>query len=292
MDELIEVYRTPHERSCRVRALVLRSQGIAYSQDEREGFHVLLVAGRSAHAAAEELRRYEEENRGFRPRAVLPPPAPYPLMGALAFAVVLAGFGLAQLLAAWGIDWTAAGASQAGLTRLSEPWRALTALVLHADQPHLLNNIVFGAFFAFLLGHGHGGGLALLAMLVSGGLGNWTNAWLHEPAHVSLGASTAVFGAVGCLCGSEARRRHLLLETKSRVTAPIGVALVFLGYLGVSGEHTDILAHVTGLGWGLALGSVLPSLLARGAGRPAAQILWGLAAALCLGLAWLAALRS
>ncbi len=291
MDELVEIYRTPHERSCRDRALVLRSQGIPYLYEARDGFHVLLVELWIAARAADQLRRYEEENRGFRLQDVLPPPAPFAAGGTLAFALVLLVFGLLQSIDALGFDWTAAGAAEAGAARLREPWRAVTALTLHADLGHLLSNVIFGAFFGFLVAHVHGGGLGYLAVLVSGVLGNWTNAWLQGPAHSSIGASTAVLGAAGILCGSEARRRHLLRQPRARRVAPIGVALVFLLYLGV-GEKTDVLAHVTGCLWGLALGAALPSLLARGALKASVQLACGAAALLLLGLCWLTALAA
>jgi membrane associated rhomboid family serine protease len=124
---------------------------------------------------------------------------------------------------------------------------------------------------------------------VTGVLGNWSNAWLQEPGHLSLGASTAVFGAIGCLCASEARRRHLLLEPRARRLAPFGIALVLLAYLGVSGEHTDILAHVCGLAWGLLVGLALPALCVRAA-HPSAQGVGAGAALILVLLAWGAAL--
>jgi membrane associated rhomboid family serine protease len=285
----IEIYRTPHERSCRERALVLRSQGIPFAQDTLDGFHVLLVEPLFASWAADQLRRYEEENHGQRLRPVLPAAAGGQGAASLGFALLLGCAGLFQFRAAFGLDWTALGLAEAGPTRLAEPWRAATALTLHADPAHLFSNMLFGAAFVYLLAHGHGGGLALLAALATGVLGNWSNAWLQDPGHLSLGASTAVFGAIGCLCASEARRRHLLLEPRARRLAPFGIALVLLAYLGASGEHTDILAHVSGLAWGLALGIALPALYRRAAG-PLAQGVSAAAALLLVLLAWGAAL--
>ena len=65
-----------------------------------------------------------------------------------------------------------------------------------------------------------------------------------------------------------------------------------LAYLGVSGERTDVLAHVCGLVWGLILGVFLPELLARGALRRSVQLACGIAALFMIALAWGLALRT
>jgi len=291
MTEFHEVFRTPHERSCRERALVLTSQGIPFQRLDVAGFHVLLVETAFVARAAEELRRYEDENRGAGRRMPLPPAAPLAVQGSATFALVLVAFGLFQWRSALGVDWLEVGVARASDITSGEVWRALTALLLHAELAHLASNLVFGLAFGYLVAHVHGGGLGWLAILVAGVLGNWTNAWLQPPGHRSIGASTAVFGAIGILCGSEARRRHLLLEPRTRRAAPVAVAAMFLAYLGV-GEvqpphSVDVLAHVFGLAWGLALGALLP---ASGALRSRAQIACGVGALLCIAFAWLAAL--
>jgi len=293
MTELIEVYRTPHERSCLDRGLVLASQGLPFARVQREGFHVLLVDERFVARAAEELRRFEEENRGFRLRSVLPPAAPFAGGASAAFALVLLVLGLAQWRSLFGLDWVEHGVAHAALLRQGELWRAATALTLHTDLAHLLGNVFFALCFGYLVAHGLGGGLGYLAILVAGILGNWTNAWVQAPGHLSIGASTAVFGAVGILCGSEARRRHLLMEPRARRFAPIGAALVFLLYLGLGQTERlgeiDVLAHVFGLLWGLLIGFALPNLLARGFLRRGPQIACAGAASALLALAWMLA---
>jgi len=292
MPEFHEVYRTPHERSCRERALVLSSQGIPFQRLDLAGFHVLLVEDALVERAAEELRRYEEENRGLGRRAPLPPAAPLAVPASATFAFVLIAFGLFQWRSALGIDWLAVGIADAGAIRSGAVWRALTALTLHADLAHLASNLVFGLPFGYLVAHTHGGGLGWLAIAVAGFLGNVTNAWVQPPEHLSLGASTAVFGAIGILCGSEARRRHLLLEARTRRLAPVGVALIFLAYLGL-GEvqpprSVDVLAHIFGLAWGLGIGALLPAAIRRPGVR--VQVLCGVGALLLVAAGWAAAL--
>lgn len=218
---------------------------------------------------------------------MLPPAAPFARLGVLAFALLLVGFFVAEIEGAAGLDWLAAGRLHAAAVRAGELWRASTALTLHVDVPHLFSNLIFGALFTYLLFHAHGGGVGLLALVLCGTLGNLSNAWIHRPEHLSIGASTAVFAAVGLIGSSEARVRYLLAEPSARRAAPISGALVFLLYLGVGDaqapSNVDVLAHVFGLAWGLVLGTFLPSLPRERVESPAFQL-----AAAALALLWLA----
>ena len=87
--------------------------------------------------------------------------------------------------------------------------RLVTALTLHADWQHLLGNLLIGGIFISRLCRDLRSGPAWLLLLASGALGNLANAWLQNPAHRAVGASTAIFGAVGMLATiSMVRSRH------------------------------------------------------------------------------------
>lgn len=273
---------------------MLASQSIPYLEHAQAGQHALYVEGHHAERALEELRRYEEENRGFRLKRVLPPAAPFAAVGTALGALILVSLAIAQWRGALGHDWVAAGAARASAIRAGELARTVTALTLHADVPHLLSNLVFGALFAYLLFHAHGAGLGALALLAAGALGNLANAWVRAGEHVSIGASTAVFAAVGLLGGAEARARHLLAEPRARRFAPVGAAVLLMAYLGV-GEarptsRIDVMAHVFGLVAGLALGPLLGSLPRAWIERRGLQVGAALLALSILALAWLRAL--
>ncbi|HEX6882155.1 MAG TPA: rhomboid family intramembrane serine protease [Planctomycetota bacterium] len=275
---------------------MLASQSIPYLELAQAGQHALLVESHHAQRALEELRRYEEENRGFRLKRALPPAAPFASVGTVLGALVLVALALAQWRGALGHDWVAAGAARASAIRAGALERTVTALTLHADVPHLLSNLVFGGLFAYLLFHTAGAGIGALALLVAGALGNLANAWLRAGEHLSIGASTAVFAAVGLLGGTEARARHLLAEPRARRIAPVGAALLLLLYLGV-GEarptsRVDVLAHVFGLLAGLALGPLLGSLPRAWIEQRGLQVGAALLALLALALAWLRVLAS
>jgi rhomboid protease GluP len=176
-----------------------------------------------------------------------------------------------------------------------------------------------------------GSGGAVLSVLASGILGNVANAFFHARwlgvEHGSLGASTAVFGAIGLLAATELvlhRRDASRKRTWMEIAAPVVGGFALLGALGSGGGSyepfgdaparpitTDIGAHLFGLLAGLVIGlaAALPlrrssfavdvasgqqgHTVALGAGAPRWWVqatLGGLAAAIVLG-AWELALR-
>jgi membrane associated rhomboid family serine protease len=165
----------------------------------------------------------------------------------------------------------------------------VTALTLHADGPHLLNNLIFGALFGILLSQELGRGLTWFSILLAGAAGNALNAWLHDPDHASVGASTGIFGAIGMLVMLQWRHRERSQHLLRRWTPPI-VGAILLGYLGTAGARTDVLAHVVGMLSGVVVGLFYSALPRR---RPAGgmQALLGGAALLILLAAWAFALH-
>jgi rhomboid protease GluP len=138
-----------------------------------------------------------------------------------------------------------------------EWWRPLTALFLHADTGHLLSNLAMGVVFGLLCSKSMGAPLAWALILSGGVLGNILTGWSYLPKpHVALGASTAVFAAVGALTGHGAAET---IRDRSRVTLfckalPLLGGLVLLGFYGFGPDpRTDVVAHV----WGFLSGAVL-----------------------------------
>ena len=110
-------------------------------------------------------------------------------------------------------------------------------------------------------------GLVWLLLLTAGAFGNLANAWLQNPAHRAVGASTAIFGAVGMLATiSMVRYRHNL-RPRRRWTLPVAAALGLLAMLGAGGENTDLGAHLFGFLFGLPLGFGAELLIEK-RGRP------------------------
>ena len=85
--------------------------------------------------------------------------------------VLLFFFG-AQRRGLWSLDWLGAGAAQAGLIQAGQWWRTITALTLHVDHGHLLGNLLAGVVIGTVTAQLLGQGLAWLAILLAGSIGN------------------------------------------------------------------------------------------------------------------------
>lgn len=157
-----------------------------------------------------------------------------------------------------------AASSSVGLIRQGEWWRPLTALFLHADVGHLVGNLVGGVIFATLVARSVGPLLGWTMILACGTLGNIITSRLTYPEpFVSIGASTAVFAALGILSGfgiSETLRERAR-QPWLRIAAPVFAGIILLGWLGGGHDpHTDVLGHVFGFGSGLAAGVAVGAL--------------------------------
>ncbi|MBM4197358.1 MAG: rhomboid family intramembrane serine protease [Gammaproteobacteria bacterium] len=284
--EWVSIHRAMTRRPCEERALVLGAMQIEHVVTEQpDGCH-LLVPAASAAAARRELALYLAENPAA---AVTPWPAVPAQRGfalGLAFPVlVLLAFQL-QSRYAFGLDWTGLGAAVAGSIREGEWWRAATALMLHADAAHAAGNAVFGAFFGYLAGQYVGSGVAAFGVVLAAAAGNVCNAWLQGPGHSSIGASTAVFAALGLVGASvfALSRRHAL--GWARRWAPVVGAVALLTYTGTGDENTDIVAHLTGFIAGGLAGFAIAALPASPAPSWRWQATAGAAAAVLLVAAW------
>jgi len=270
-------------------ALVLIAAGIECGIVRRERATGLLVSAANAANAVAELAAYARENR---PPAS-PPPAPLPLHrglgGMLVYWCALLFVHGAATREAMELDWLSAGQAQAGLIVGGEWWRAFTALGLHADYGHLFSNLIVGGLFGLLVAQILGSGIAWLAILAAGGVGNLVNAAIQPVTHAAIGASTAVFAAVGLLAVLMLRYQRSLWRHGLRRWLPLAVGVMVLAFLGMEGERIDIGAHIAGFAVGGLAGAGLavvgPALAER---RDVQYACWAAAAALSVG-AWLAA---
>lgn len=149
-----------------------------------------------------------------------------------------------------------------------EWWRPVTALFLHADHEHLFGNLLSGLFFATLVASSIGPWRGWALILLSGALGNAITSLLVWPeVYRSIGASTAVFGALGILSGL-GLSWMLRIRTRVawlRVLAPVIGGIVVLGMTGsgLPESNTDVLGHVFGFASGVAAGLVTGLLSCR-----------------------------
>jgi membrane associated rhomboid family serine protease len=285
-----EVRRSRSRREAEQQALVLAAKGIASRLVPLPGGVAIHTAAEEAEAARRQLEAYERENAP-RPIRVAPVRAGGEAWhGSVVYALVLLFFFGAERRELWSLDWLDAGAVQAGLIRAGEWWRAVTALTLHVDHAHLLGNLVAGVVIGTLTAQLLGQGLAWLAILLAGTLGNLIAALLRAPDHAAIGASTAVFGALGIVSAYTRQRRWLERHLNLRRLAPLGAGVLLLAYLGFGGERTDVGAHVTGFAVGLGIGWALARWFDRVPRGPRAQWVYGGLAIGLIAIAWMIAL--
>jgi membrane associated rhomboid family serine protease len=274
-------------------ALVLNAVGIrTYLVNEADTI-VLYVAMEDAGSAVRELAAYDEEEaaRLARRRPRLParvPGAEAPLI----FVALMTFCFAADRASAFGQDWGVKGAAQVGAILHGEWWRTVTSLFLHADGAHLLGNLGMGIVVGLLLAQILGSGVAWLAILASGVVGNLLNASLQPLAHTAIGASTAVFGGIGLLAGFSQASTETEWHRGMRRWAPLAAGLALLVLLGTAGENTDIWAHVCGFVAGGVMGLAFGRFGERLADRRGLQAWCGAVAVAAVAAAWIAALRA
>jgi rhomboid protease GluP len=244
----IEIFRSPAPPPCDERALVLLAVGIPAVMWADPGGYSLLVAVQDERRALGELERYVTENRP-RPRARPPRLHDGGLVAATGYALVLFLVGVASTRVPLGRGWFDVGMLDGARFRAGELWRAVTALTLHADLAHLAANTGFGALFGGLAARVYGAGFGWLLILAAAIAANAVNGLTMPAGRASLGASTAVFAALGTLAvvrWPAATRRARAGFAGASVVA----ALVLLALLGTGDAHTDIASHALGFGFG------------------------------------------
>ncbi len=283
--------RTPRAREADEWALVLTSQEIP-SRIVREGEGLSVwVRGEDVARARTTLEAYERENAPAPHERTPAPdyPGSAPTWVALLAAALLAVFYLVGGPRAAGGRFFEVGGADALRIGHGEVWRTVTALFLHLDLPHLAANMLFGAFFLAAVGRSVGPGLALVLVLLAGASGNLVNALLRDTPHVAVGASTAVFGAVGLLSGLRVvGRRAKGAGWRSRL-APLAAGLALLAMLGSAGDRVDVYAHLFGLLVGTLLGALAGGVLTGPPGM-GGQLLAGAMACTAVAGSWLLAL--
>ena len=253
------VFESASRQGCVDRALVLTSVSIPHEVLGDTGRFMLIVPEAERHRARHELYLYDQENRPAARRAgVTMLPAEHdPWPGVVGYLLIVCVVAWAAGEGAFGRDWLAAGRVDGALIRDGEWWRVVTALTLHKDIGHLLGNLGFGAVFGALAARVIGSGVTWLTVVLSAGLANALNTALLIPSHRSIGASTAVFAALGLTAGFVWRGRLMAQDRWPYRLGPIVGGIALLAYTGTGDESTDIGAHLAGFVCGFGSGIVL-----------------------------------
>lgn len=270
---------------------MLEAAGIDADLRSGGGEWLLLVGNRDRLRALEEVEAYRSENIPSAPagRQAVPVLAGGG-SGVLAYACALVGFTVATQGSLYGVDWLWVGRMQSGLVTEGQWWRVFTALTLHLDTAHLLANLLFGVVFGFFVAQALGGGMGWLGIVAGGGLGNAINAAIQPARHSAVGASTAVFAALGILVSYALHHRWRLPGGAARRWSPLVGGVLLLVYTGIGGARTDVVAHVTGFLAGMLIGALGARLPVRLLQRRTVQIAAASSVVGLLAVAWSLAL--
>jgi rhomboid protease GluP len=286
--ESIEIYRSANRRSCEERAFVLTAVGVPHEMSQSAEGYSLWVDLADLEPARTHLLHYQQESQRPPPRPprVAPPLYAHAWVGSALYVLVLLGVAMAVSAGVGRLDAFEAGELNAGLVREGQWWRAWTALTLHLDPAHIAANIGAGAWFGYLAGRLLGPGTAWALVVFGAGIANWVEALLAAADHRAVGASTAVFTALGLLAAYSWRERHLMAQRPAQRYGPLFGGVILLGWLGTSGEHTDVMAHLLGFAVGGMLGALIAGARVQRLWRRLPQWVGGTLALGMLGVAW------
>ncbi len=277
-------------QACRDRLLVLQSLSIPGELAFNLNTHAVVVPAAEAERAKFEIWQYDKENVLPTPaRPLLTPVYQNSLPGVVLYVFVVCLVAWLAGEGALGRDWLAAGRVDGQLIRAGEWWRTLTSLTLHGSLKHLMGNIGFGILFGFLAGRLVGSGVAWLGIVVASGLANALNTLLLESSHRSIGASTAVFAALGMVAGFVWKARLMAQDRWPYRLGPIIGGVALLAYTGTGDVNTDIGAHLCGFVCGFGAG-ILLTRAARQLPNFKLQAASGLATISLIAIAWVLAL--
>ena len=257
-----------------------------------DGEFLLQVAAADAGYAARHLAQYEAENR---PPAQSPPPPRlyrHAWVGCVVYALVLLGVAVALSNGLVRLDAFDVGELDAARVQAGQWWRAWTALTLHLDGPHLAANLGAGIWFGYLAARQMGNGTAWLLTVSGAGLANLLEGLLGPPEHRAVGASTAVFSALGAMSAYSWRERFALPQRWARRWGPLIAGVILLGWTGSAGEGTDVVGHLGGFALGALLGATAALPRVQGLLQRLPQWVGGAVALGSIALAWGCALAS
>lgn len=210
--------------------------------------------------ALHEIQQYHQENRNW-------PPVVTADKGVLfRFSPIHLGMVMLLMIFHWWLArapqysvWMDSGMLAVDQVLAGDWQRTVTALTLHVDTTHLISNILGLLVFVGGVHQFTGVGVSWLLVLTAGALGNGFTACFYQDAHNAVGASTAVFAAVGLL-GAFGVRRYLLQKAfRRRFFVPLLAALGLFAMLGTNPD-SDVMAHLFGLGSGILVGLLLTGL--------------------------------
>lgn len=285
------VFESRSEPACSDRGLVLQSLDVPFEILREGDVCRLFVPTEFVEKASYQLWQYDQEN--VPPRPVGPRISPVlqnSIPGVLAYALVILVVAFLAGEGAFGKNWFMAGRVDGTLIRAGEWWRTITALTLHSGLRHFAGNLGFGVLFGIMAGRLIGSGMTWFVVVIASAAANLLNTLLLDSVHRAIGASTAVFAALGLIAGFAWRARLMAQDRWPYRIGPIVGGVALLAYTGTGDEQTDVGAHLLGFVCGFVAGMALTLIYHRVTGRTV-QLVAGAAALGTIVFAWFMALR-
>ena len=283
----------PNDAKAQEWVTALSAADIEYELVHGDGVWAIRPGPDAADAVRREIETYEIVNRDWPPQVSMPA---LPVLEKASPLADLAACSLLVLFYVWlgpfvvGSAVLRGGAADASRIVAGEWWRGVTALMIHAGPRHLVGNVLCLWFFAHAVSRLYGVGVGWCLVLCSATAANILLAHICAVRHVGVGASTAVFAAVGILVGHGVVRRIRAVPLHalrwSRAWLPVGGGLALLALLGAD-PRTDLAAHGAGFAIGMISGSIPACFLLRPASEGAQRVLQLVSLGLVL-LAWAA----
>jgi rhomboid protease GluP len=251
---MLELFKDLSGDQAEAYALVLSSSGISHRVTRGERGWDLWVDDANHEKALNAIQQYLDEEQDLEPTDErLSHKYPKPFTG-LGVSLILLACHVAVTIGQGHQAFVRAYGSSAFDIMHGQWYRAVTSLMIHANTLHLAGNMVGIALFGTAVSATMGWGVGWLMILATGIVGNLANALLFRAGHLSVGASTAVFGAIGILAAHQFSKKFKLRSHRMRAWLPLAGGLALLGMLS-SGERVDLTAHLFGFLAGMILGA-------------------------------------
>lgn len=244
--------------------LLLLARSIPFTVEKSFGIKRFYIPLNYESFARNEIQLFQQENENWPIRNREDNTAMFSFSRSHLFIIlVLSFFHWSVQNSSYDANWLDSGMFNTEKVLSGEWFRSVTALTLHADISHLMGNC-FGLFIFVNGVHQFvGGGFAWFLVLLAGAMGNYMNGIFYQVSHNSIGASTAVFGAVGILGAFGIRRYYYERRIQARAFIPVIGALGLFAMLGTD-PRSDVVAHLFGLISGMVVGfSFIPFLGVR-----------------------------
>ncbi|BBO68294.1 rhomboid family intramembrane serine protease [Desulfosarcina alkanivorans] len=250
---MVPIFNHLSREQAKTFSLVLNSSGIGNRVVGTDDGFRIEVPEPYTEAARNAIGQYQAENPEVASETPADGGQPTFNLSGIVVAILLLCVHLSVFASAAPRDYVTVFGASAHRIMAGELYRCATALLLHADAAHIAGNMVAMVLFGGAVCAVTGSGVGWLMIAACGISGNLLNAFAYGSGHLSVGASTGVFGAVGILCSLQAVNAARSGRGWKRTILVFGAGAALLAFLGAS-ARSDLGAHLFGFLSGAVMG--------------------------------------